>query len=300
MAPSHYLKITNLRLQTHFPGTNELNIYRLSDSRCIIACTRYINFQMLKDMHLFSVPHGNQDLAGASTPDAPTPQGSRDTRSSETDDVTTGTPGDQDARDSTTRVPKPVSPRNKQLKKTISYLRTRISCLKRTKVPATPRTTTSVIRNVCQELDGLLPEETAKFVKSRIIANQRKSKAGNRWTLSDKMFALSIFYHSRKAYRILHKLFVLPSKTTLNTLRPTQYGRHFADDIFKCIFLNENVWIPIKISLKFVHKGPINNIPALVQIMAWRRQGDKPLSGPMMVRLPMHICVTRPQWVKSC
>ena len=84
----------------------------------------------------------------------------------------------------------------------------------------------------------------------------------------------------------------------LNTLRPRQNGRHFADDIFKCIFLNENAWISIKISLKFVPQGPINNIPALVQIMAWRRSGDKPLSEPMMVSLPMHICVTRPQWVK--
>ena len=84
-----------------------------------------------------------------------------------------------------------------------------------------------------------------------------------------------------------------------NILRPRQNGRYFADDIKKCIFLNENVWIPIKISLKFVRQGPINNIPALVQIMAWRRPGDKPLSGPMMVRLPAHICVTRPQWVKD-
>ena len=85
----------------------------------------------------------------------------------------------------------------------------------------------------------------------------------------------------------------------LNTLRPRQNGRHFADDILKCIFLNENVWISIKISLKFVPKGPINNIPSLVQIMAWRRPGDKPLSEPMMVSLPTHICVTRLQWVKS-
>ena len=84
-----------------------------------------------------------------------------------------------------------------------------------------------------------------------------------------------------------------------NTLRPRQNGRNFADDIFKCIFVNENVWIPIKISPKFVPKGLINNIPALVQIMAWRRPGDKPLSEPMKVRLPTHICVTRPQWVKS-
>ena len=65
------------------------------------------------------------------------------------------------------------------------------------------------------------------------------------------------------------------------TLRPRQNRRQFADDTYKCIFLNENVWIPIRISLKFVPKGPINNMPALVQIMAWRRSGDKPLSGPM-------------------
>ena len=85
----------------------------------------------------------------------------------------------------------------------------------------------------------------------------------------------------------------------LNTLRPRQNGHHFADDIFKCIFLNENIWILIKISLKFVPKSPINNIPALVQIMAWRRSGDKPLSEPIMIGLPMHICFTRPQWVNQ-
>ena len=83
----------------------------------------------------------------------------------------------------------------------------------------------------------------------------------------------------------------------VNTLRPRQNGRHFTDGIFKCIFLNENAWILIKISMKFVPKGPINNIPALVKIMAWRHPGDKPLSEPMMVSLTKHICVTRPQWV---
>ena len=84
----------------------------------------------------------------------------------------------------------------------------------------------------------------------------------------------------------------------VNTLRPRQNGRHVSDGIFKRIFLNENVWISLKIWLKFVPKVWINNIPALIQIMAWRRPGDKPLSGPMMLRLPTHICVTRPQWVK--
>ena len=86
--------------------------------------------------------------------------------------------------------------------------------------------------------------------------------------------------------------------TMINTLRPRQNGRRFADDTFKSIFLNEDDRISITISLKFVPKGPINSIPALVQIMAWRRSGDKPLSEPMMVSLLTHICVTRPQWDK--
>ena len=85
----------------------------------------------------------------------------------------------------------------------------------------------------------------------------------------------------------------------INTLRPRQNGRYFADDTFKRIFLNETFRFLIKISLKFVPKSPINNIPALFQIMAWRRPGDKPLSETMMVSLPTHICVTRPQWVNE-
>ena len=75
------------------------------------------------------------------------------------------------------------------------------------------------------------------------------------------------------------------------TLRPRQNGRHFPDDIFKLILLNENVRISIKISLNFFHR-------VLVQIMAWRRPGDKPLSEPMMLWLLTHICVTRPQSIK--
>ena len=78
---------------------------------------------------------------------------------------------------------------------------------------------------------------------------------------------------------------------SFNSLKPRRNRCHFADDIFK--------WVLLKISLKFVPKVRINNIPALVQFMAWRWPGDKPLSEPMMVRLPTHICVTRPQWVKD-
>ena len=83
----------------------------------------------------------------------------------------------------------------------------------------------------------------------------------------------------------------------LNTLWPKQNGCHLRGDTFKRIFFNENVIISIEISLKFVAKGPTSNIPALVEIMTWRRPGDKPLCQPMLVRLPTHICVTGPQRV---
>ena len=75
----------------------------------------------------------------------------------------------------------------------------------------------------------------------------------------------------------------------VNPLRPRQNGRHFAGDTLNRIFLNENVRISTKISLKFAPKGPINKIPALVQI----------ISEPMMVSLLTLIFVTRPQWVIS-
>ena len=52
----------------------------------------------------------------------------------------------------------------------------------------------------------------------------------------------------------------------LNSLRPRRNEQHFADDIFKCLFLNEDVWISIEISLKFVAKGPINNITGIYSI----------------------------------
>ena len=57
-----------------------------------------------------------------------------------------------------------------------------------------------------------------------------------------------------------------------------------ADDIFKCIFLNENDRIPIQISLKFIPRSPLDNKPALVQVMAWSRIGDKPSPELMMIQ----------------
>ena len=94
----------------------------------------------------------------------------------------------------------------------------------------------------------------------------------------------------------LTKFYGITRPEWVNTLRPRQNGCHFPDDILKWIFLNENIWISIKISLKLVPRGSINNIPALVQIMAWRRPGDKPLSEPWW--LGCWRIYARPQWVK--
>ena len=70
--------------------------------------------------------------------------------------------------------------------------------------------------------------------------------------------------------------------TLLTHLPPGQNGRHFADDIFRCIFMYEKFWILIRISFKSVPKGPIDNNPALVWIMDWHWIGDKPLAEPML------------------
>ena len=69
-----------------------------------------------------------------------------------------------------------------------------------------------------------------------------------------------------------------------NTSPPGQNSCHFADNIFRCIFVNEKFCILIEMSLKFVPKGSIDNNLALVHIMACHRIGAKPLSEPMLTR----------------
>ena len=59
----------------------------------------------------------------------------------------------------------------------------------------------------------------------------------------------------------------------MNAILQTTFSKHF----FK-----EDCCVLMKISLKFVPQGPINNILGMVQIMTWHRSGDKPLSEPML------------------
>ena len=140
---------------------------------------------------------------------------------------------------------------------------------------------------------------------NRVINVMIHSETVNMWhnivvmSLIWLMSSLGLWYSPDSTMYAVQKSTKLCDCLPINTLRLRQNGSHFADDIFKCIFLNQNAWISLKISLKFAPKVRINNIPALVQIMAWHRLGDKPLSEPMMVSLLTHICVTWPQWVKT-
>ena len=71
----------------------------------------------------------------------------------------------------------------------------------------------------------------------------------------------------------------------INTSRPRQNGRYFADDILERIFFNEVNKASIKISMEFVRKDPIYNKWVLVQMMAWLRAGSNPLFEPTMVSM---------------
>ena len=136
-------------------------------------------------------------------------------------------------------------------------------------------------------------------VDPQVSAYMRRSLDLRVGDVSTIQHRLSLHICKKHQFRLIKFVPCTSTVSTFNTLRPRQNGPLFTDDSSKRIFLNENTRISIKVSLKFVPKGPINNIPALVQIMDWRWSGGKPLSEPMMISLLTHICVTRPQWVKA-
>ena len=85
-------------------------------------------------------------------------------------------------------------------------------------------------------------------------------------------------------------------------VRSEQNGWHFEDDIFKCTFENETYCILIIFSLKFVPDGAVDNKSSFVQLMAWCRIGNKPLSEPMMTQLTNSLCLhfaTMSYWNQS-
>ena len=85
----------------------------------------------------------------------------------------------------------------------------------------------------------------------------------------------------------------------VNTLRQWQNGRHFVNDIFKCIFLNINVWIPIEISLKFNPGVQLTIFQHWFSQWLGNRCQSHCLNQWWLPSLPTHICFTRPLWVNK-
>ena len=110
---------------------------------------------------------------------------------------------------------------------------------------------------------------------------------------------LSFYIKSMKT--ILLKLLAhLPGDNEL-----THWGRDKMDAISQTTFSNTFSWMKIfEFRLTFhwslFPRFQLANVPALVQLMAWRRPGDMPLSEPVIISSPTHICITRPQWVNKC
>ena len=71
------------------------------------------------------------------------------------------------------------------------------------------------LKKAMNTIKAFLPCQTFSFIESQVTKSKLKSKSAYRWKTEDKLLALSIFFHSRKAYQVLSKLFILPSKSTL-------------------------------------------------------------------------------------
>ena len=102
---------------------------------------------------------------------------------------------------------------------------------------------------------------------------------------------LNLSMPMKKYQRILIKSDIIShieAETNLPPFPRRNLHMHFCE--CNCIYFSKDF-------TEVFRKGPFSNIPALVQIMTWRRPGDKPLSESMMVSLFTHICVTWPQWI---
>ena len=139
-----------------------------------------------------------------------------------------------------------------------------------------------------------------------VWAQQLLLKTGNFYGI---FLSCCFRYFFKVAWETRHKKIILASiflsfdpisvRVNINSSPPEKNGCHFADDIFRCIFVYEKFCILIKISLKFVLKGPIDNNPALVQILAWRRIGDKPLFEPMLTQITDAYMRHLGRWIKQ-
>ena len=142
------------------------------------------------------------------------------------------------------------------------------------------------IRTDILSFSNLLYSIKLGIVENKIGSYFLKSSTDSQLPRFDTALAIWLLFIGRftvtTSHCSAHHMWLFLKMYSSSTLRPKQDYHHFANDIFKCIFSNENVWFSLKTSERFVPKVRINNNPALVQIMAWRRPGNKPLSETMM------------------
>ena len=94
-----------------------------------------------------------------------------------------------------------------------------------------------MVESLTAQLKHLLPIQTVNFIERQIMLHETKSSQ-HRYAIGDKMLALSIFYQSCKAYKLLSKLFTLPSKRTLQqSLQRTNVMPGFSDSMFAALKL---------------------------------------------------------------
>ena len=133
-------------------------------------------------------------------------------------------------------------------------------------------------------------------------AQQRKHQSSALYALMDPPMTRMVCCHTILQFKSLTEKFDFKWRHICsNSLK--YWGRAKMADIFQTTFLKALYWMKMyKFRLRF-HGSLFLGVPALVQIITWRRAGDKPLCEPMMICLLTHICVicvTRPQWVKDC
>ena len=128
---------------------------------------------------------------------------------------------------------------------------------------------------------------------------QRKHQSSALYALMDPPVTRLVCCHTILQFKSLTEKFDFKWRHIWsNSLK--HWGRAKMADIFQTTFLKARYWMKMyKFRLRFLGRLFLG-VPALVQMITWRRAGDEPLTEPMMICLLTHICVTRPQWVKDC
>ena len=120
---------------------------------------------------------------------------------------------------STATPPKSESPTKRKLRLSAKKFRAQVQ--RREKKIETMKSSSSSkkkkIEDIVSTISEFLPTETVSFIESQLNCADKKPK-GRRWTFKDKSVALSIYFHSKRAYKVLGKIFKLPSKSTLSKI----------------------------------------------------------------------------------